>query len=69
MTPRNIPINRISQGKQSNNKIMKKLHKLTMLLLTLTMSTSLIAQTPTPPANGDGSSGNPYQIATLNNLC
>ena len=48
---------------------MKKLYKLTMLLLTLTMSTSLIAQTPTPPANGDGSSGNPYQIATLNNLC
>jgi hypothetical protein len=47
---------------------MKKLYKLTMLLLTLTMSTSLMAQTPIPPANGDGSSGNPYQIATLNNL-
>ncbi len=31
-------------------------------------STGLMAQTATPPATGDGSSSNPYQIATLNNL-
>jgi len=28
----------------------------------------LTAQTATPPASGDGTSGDPYQIATLNNL-
>ena len=47
---------------------MKKLNKLTMLVLALTLSMSLIAQTPTPPASGDGTSDNPYQIATLDNL-
>ncbi len=29
---------------------------------------ALIAQTATAPSSGDGSSGDPYQIATLNNL-
>ncbi len=29
---------------------------------------ALIAQTSTAPSSGDGSSGDPYQIATLNNL-
>jgi len=32
-------------------------------------SVYLIAQTATAPSSGDGSSGDPYQIATLNNLC
>jgi hypothetical protein len=32
------------------------------------LSVALIAQTATPPATGDGSSSNPYQIATLENL-
>jgi hypothetical protein len=29
---------------------------------------ALIAQTATAPSSGDGSSGDPYQIDTLNNL-
>ena len=49
--------------------MMKKLYKLTMLLIALACSTSLtFGQTPTPPTLGDGTSGNPYQIATLDNL-
>lgn len=39
-----------------------------MLIILLAMSTDLMAQTATPPVNGDGSPGNPYQIETLNNL-
>jgi len=27
-----------------------------------------LSQTPTPPSAGDGSLGNPYQIATISNL-
>lgn len=40
------------------------------LLLTLWLASvvGLMAQTATAPAVGDGTSGNPYQIATLNNL-
>jgi len=38
-----------------------------IVFLTL-VSSSIIAQTATPPAVGDGSGGDPYQIATLNNL-
>ena len=34
----------------------------------LAMSASLLAQTGTAPSFGDGSSGNPYQISTLNHL-
>ncbi len=42
---------------------------LRLLLLALCCFTlSAQAQTATPPSIGDGSSGNPYQIATLNNL-
>ncbi len=37
-------------------------------LLTLLTMWSLMAQISTPPATGDGSIGNPYQIATLENL-
>ena len=48
---------------------MKKLiTKLTTLLIAITLSTSLMAQTATAPTTGDGSVGNPYQIATINNL-
>ncbi|MBN2790389.1 MAG: hypothetical protein JXR69_09395 [Candidatus Delongbacteria bacterium] len=43
---------------------MKKV--ISMLILILGMS--LLAQTSTPPSAGDGSSGNPYQIGTLENL-
>jgi hypothetical protein len=39
-----------------------------MLIMLLAMSTGLMAQTATPPVSGDGTSGNPYQIATLDNL-
>ncbi len=38
-----------------------------ILLFTL-VNGSIFAQTATPPAAGDGSSGSPYQIATLENL-
>ena len=37
-------------------------------LLLIIFPISLIAQTATPPSSGDGSSGDPYQIDTLNNL-
>ena len=50
---------------------MKHLKKLTMLLMALTMSTSLMAQTSTQPSNYEtstGLSGNPYFISSLNNL-
>jgi len=46
---------------------MKNLYKLSMLLIALTISTGLMAQTATAPA-GTGTSSDPYQIATLNNL-
>lgn len=40
-----------------------------VILIVITLGTgTLTAQTATPPASGDGSSGDPYQIATLNNL-
>ena len=37
-------------------------------LLLIFFPIALIAQTATPPSSGDGSSGDPYQIDTLNNL-
>ena len=37
-------------------------------LLLIFFPISLFAQTATPPSSGDGSSGDPYQIDTLNNL-
>lgn len=40
---------------------------LSLLVLLFTVS-SLFAQTATAPLLGDGSSGNPYQIANLENL-
>jgi len=46
----------------------KNIKNITLLLIILTMSISLFAQTATPPSNGDGSVSNPYQISTLNNL-
>ncbi len=45
---------------------MKKLYKLTMLFIALTMSTSLIADGTQPP--GSGIVGDPYQISTLDHL-
>ena len=50
---------------------MKKLYKLTTLLIAITLSTGLMAQTSTPPSNyatSDGSSGDPYFISSLDNL-
>jgi Leucine-rich repeat (LRR) protein len=41
---------------------------LLMLALWLSIVSSLLAQTATPPTTGDGSEGNPYQIATFENL-
>ena len=37
-------------------------------MMLLAMSSSLVAQTATAPSFGDGSSGSPYQISTLNHL-
>ena len=52
-----------------SSTIMKKLVPLFIILcLVFVSSVSLMAQTATPPSSGDGSSGNPYQIATLDNL-
>lgn len=42
--------------------------KLIIPLLLLLMANFTFAQTSTPPASGDGTFGNPYQIATLDNL-
>jgi len=39
-----------------------------MVIMLLVMSTGLVAQSAIPPASGDGSSGDPYQIVTLDNL-
>ena len=39
-----------------------------VLILIFTSWQTLLSQTATPPAAGDGSNGNPYQIATLENL-
>ncbi|MBU0561737.1 MAG: hypothetical protein KKG93_19470, partial [Bacteroidetes bacterium] len=48
---------------------MINLYNFTMLLLALIFSASLLfGQTSTPPSVGDGTSGDPYQIATLDNL-
>ena len=42
--------------------------KNTILVFTLLCASLLFGQTATAPAAGNGSSGNPYQIATLDNL-
>ncbi|NTW33505.1 MAG: hypothetical protein HGB12_12940, partial [Bacteroidetes bacterium] len=42
--------------------------KLSLLFLCLFATVLLQAQTATAPSTGDGSSGNPYRIATLDNL-
>jgi len=46
---------------------MKKILTSSLVIL-LAMSASLLAQTATEPSFGDGSSGNPYQISTLEHL-
>ena len=46
---------------------MKKILTSSLVIL-LAMSASLLAQTGTEPSFGDGSSGNPYQISTLDHL-
>lgn len=45
-----------------------KLFRVALVGLALCCTTRLFALTATPPAVGDGSSGNPYQIANLDNL-
>ena len=42
--------------------------KKTILLIVYFVAQTLLAQTATAPAAGDGTSGNPYQIASLENL-
>ncbi len=45
------------------------MNKLFLLLQILVLNAFMLnAQTATPPATGNGTSGNPYQIATLDNL-
>jgi hypothetical protein len=39
-----------------------------LLAFSLFITLLMQAQTSTAPATGDGTSSNPYQIATLNNL-
>jgi len=39
-----------------------------IIMLVLLMSSMVMGQTPVAPAAGDGSVGNPYQIATWQNL-
>ena len=46
---------------------MKKTTFLLMLIMIVSVF-SIKAQTATAPANGDGTSGSPYEIATLDNL-
>ena len=46
---------------------MKKATFLTTLIILMAVFTAK-TQTATPPAIGDGTSGNPYQIVTLDNL-
>ncbi len=40
----------------------------TLFILILLCSEMVLAQSSVPPANGDGSQGNPYQITSINNL-
>ena len=47
---------------------MKMKRSMTIFFLMLIMSSGLLAQTATPPAAGNGTESNPYQIATLENL-
>jgi hypothetical protein len=55
-----------SLTKQPRNSFMKYL--LTSLWMFVVCSTIVFAQTATAPTSGDGTSSNPYQIATLDNL-
>lgn len=43
-------------------------HTATLLMLFVFTYSNLYSQSSVPPANGDGSEANPYEIATLNNL-
>jgi len=47
---------------------MKTLKILFAFVIIVVLNSGLIAQTSTPPSIGDGTSGDPWQIATLNNL-
>ena len=59
-----------------NNLLLVNSHKLSLMkpqfilfILSLILtSTFALAQTATAPSSGDGTSGNPYQISSLNNL-
>ncbi|MCK5028580.1 MAG: hypothetical protein KAR57_03030, partial [Bacteroidales bacterium] len=48
--------------------ILHNFKKTLVLVLFVSISSIAFSQTATPPATGDGSVGNPYEIATLNNL-
>ena len=45
-----------------------KLTKNTLLCIFVLISSMAFSQTATPPSNGDGTEGNPYEISTLENL-
>ena len=49
---------------------MKKFYFLALIpmIFVAVFAASVYAQTATPPSAGDGTAGNPWQIATLNNL-
>ncbi|NLO19742.1 MAG: hypothetical protein GX121_07705, partial [Ignavibacteria bacterium] len=47
---------------------MKKNLTLLIIAIMLCFSANLFSQIATPPANGDGTTANPYQIASLENL-
>ncbi|HQB79454.1 MAG TPA: hypothetical protein PLJ52_14015, partial [Tenuifilaceae bacterium] len=47
---------------------MKQFYKLLAIVLIALMPSIVQGQTATPPTVGDGSAGNPYKIATLENL-
>ncbi len=53
---------------RTSTKILKCLFFSLILLFTIGFNQTIQAQTATAPAAGDGSLGNPYQIATLDNL-
>ena len=50
------------------NQNLKKMKRTITLFFAISIGISSYAQTATPPSIGDGTTGNPYQIATLDNL-
>ena len=50
----------------NKNSYLQKI--ITTLLVVLVLTINIYSQTATPPSGGDGTEGNPYQIASLDNL-